>query len=227
MGSIAELGAPRRAAAGVGVGPGVGPGVGAGPGPGAGAGAGPGAGAGAGAGPEAGLLDDLDDVARLYVEEAVRVRRIVRMSVTAPPAVIEDACQVAWSRLLIHRERLRRESARAWLVRVAVREAIKSIQRERREWSLEALLEQGARSEVGGSAETGITLPTPPLIEDLVEQKHRLESIRALPERQRRLVWLQGLGLSYREIAGETGMTRRTVERQLLRARSSLAKAGT
>src|ERR1700722_10137148 len=175
---------------------------------------------------EAGLLDDLDDVARLYVEEAVRVRRIVRMSVTAPPAVIEDACQVAWSRLLIHRARLRRESARAWLVRVAIREAVKSIQRERRERSLEALLEQGGGSAAGDSADPGMTLPTPALIEDLVEQKTRLESIRALPERQRRLVWLQGLGLSYREMAGETGMTRRTVERQLMRARSSLAKAG-
>src|ERR1700684_149135 len=171
------------------------------------------------------LLVDLDDVARLYVEEAVKVRRIVRMSVTASPAVIEDACQVAWSRLLIHRARLRRESARAWLVRVAVREAIKSIQRERRERSLEALLEQGGRSTAGGSGDTGMTLPTPALIEDLVEQKDRLESIRALPERQRRLVWLQGLGLSYREMAGETGMTRRTVERQLVRARSSLAEA--
>ena len=175
---------------------------------------------------EVGLLDDLDDVARLYAEEAVRVRRIVRMSVTAPPAVIEDACQVAWCRLLIHRARLRRESARAWLVRVAVREAVKSIQRERRERSLEALLEQGGRSVARGSAQTGMTLPAPALIDDLVEQKHRLESIRALPERQRRLVWLQGLGLSYREMAGETGMTRRTVERQLMRARSSLAKAG-
>jgi RNA polymerase sigma factor (sigma-70 family) len=193
MSSIAELGAPRRSAAGV--------------------------------GREAGLLDDLDDVARLYVEESVRVRRIVRMSVTAPPAVIEDACQVAWSRLLIHRARLRRESARAWLVRVAVREAIKSIQRERRERSLEALLEQGGRSAADGSPEPGMTLPTPALIEDLVEQKNRLESIRALPERQRRLVWLQGLGLSYREMAGETGMTRRTVERQLMRARSARAEA--
>jgi RNA polymerase sigma factor (sigma-70 family) len=180
----------------------------------------------AGARREVGLLDDLDAVARLYAEEAVRVRRIVRMSVTAPPAVIEDACQVAWSRLLIHRARLRRESARAWLVRVAVREAVKSIQRERRERSLEALLEQGGRSVASGSTDTGMTLPTPALIEDLVEQKHRLESIRLLPERQRRLVWLQGLGLSYREMAGETGMTRRTVERQLMRARSSLAKAG-
>ena len=46
---------------------------------------------------------------------------------------------------MIHRARLRRESARAWLVRVAIREAIKSIQRERRERSLEALLEQGGR----------------------------------------------------------------------------------
>jgi RNA polymerase sigma factor (sigma-70 family) len=180
----------------------------------------------AGAGRAAGLLDDLDDVARFYVEESVRVRRIVRMSVTAPPAVIEDACQVAWSRLLIHRARLRRESARAWLVRVAIREAVKSIQRERRERSLEALLEQGGGSAAGDSADPGMTLPTPALVEDLVEQKTRLESIRALPERQRRLVWLQGLGLSYREMAGETGMTRRTVERQLMRARSSLAEAG-
>jgi RNA polymerase sigma factor (sigma-70 family) len=175
-------------------------------------------------GPDRGLLIDLDDVARLYVEEAVRVRRIVRMSVTAPPAVIEDACQVAWTRLLIHRARLRRESARAWLIRVAIREVIKSIQRERREWSLEALLEPGGRSAAGGSPDAGMTLPTPPLIEDLVEQKNRLDSIQALPERQRRLVWLQGLGLSYREMAGETGMTRRTVERQLIRARSSLAR---
>ena len=178
----------------------------------------------AGADREVGLLDDLDDVARLYAEEAVRVRRIVRMSVTAPPAVIEDACQVAWCRLLIHRARLRRESARAWLVRVAVREAVKSVQRERRERSLEALLEQGGRSAARGSVQTGMTLPAPALIDDLVEQKHRLESIRALPERQRRLVWLQGLGLSYREMAAATGMTRRTVERQLMRARSSLAR---
>ena len=167
-----------------------------------------------------------DDMGELYAMHARRLRQIVRVGVRAPEPLIEDACQVAWSRLLIHRARLRRESARAWLVRVAIREAVKSIQRERRERSLEALLEQGGGSAAGDSADPGITLPTPALIEDLVEQKNRLESIRALSERQRRLVWLQGLGLSYREMAGETGMTRRTVERQLMRARSSLAKAG-
>jgi RNA polymerase sigma factor (sigma-70 family) len=178
-----------------------------------------------GAGGDRGLLADLDDVAQLYVEEAGRVRRIVHMSVAAPSAVIEDACQVAWTRLVIHRARLRRESARAWLVRVAIREVFKAIARERRERSLEALLEHGGRAAPGDAADPGMALPTPALIEDLIEQKNRLESIQALPERQRRLLWLQGLGLSYREMAGETGMTRRTVERQLIRARSSLAKA--
>ena len=179
----------------------------------------------AGAGRDDGFLVDLDDIARLYVEEAISVRRIVRMSVAASPAAIEDACQVAWTRLLIHRTRLRRESARAWLIRVAIHEVLRSMQRERRERSLDALLEHAGRSAPSEVADAGITLSTPVLIEDLVEQKNRLESIRALPERQRRLVWLQGLGLSYREMAGETGMTRRTVERQLIRARSSLAEA--
>ncbi len=177
----------------------------------------------AAAGHDDGLLVDIDDVARLYLQEAVRVRRIVRMSVAASPAVIEDACQVAWTRLLIHRARLRRESARAWLVRVAIREVFRSIQRDRRERSLEALLEQGRSAT--SDADARMTLSTPTLIEDLVEQKNRLEAIQALPERQRRLVWLQGLGLSYREMAGETGMTRRTVERQLIRAHHSLAQA--
>src|ERR1700749_1631970 len=76
-------------------------------------------------------LRDLDDVATLYREEAASIRRIVGAHVSAPPAVIEDACQVAWCRLLIPRARLRPESARAWLVQVAVRETLKAVRRER------------------------------------------------------------------------------------------------
>ncbi|HEX5193502.1 MAG TPA: sigma-70 family RNA polymerase sigma factor [Solirubrobacteraceae bacterium] len=172
-----------------------------------------------------GVLDDLDDVARLYREEAVRIRKLVRMHVVASSALVEDACQIAWCRLLIHRARVRRESARAWLVQVAVHEALKAIAREGRERSLEALQERDRRPDRGVEPAIASTL-TPTLIEDLVEQRARLDSVRALPDRQRRLVWLQGLGLSYREMAGETGMTRRTVERQLMRARVSLSKAG-
>ena len=170
------------------------------------------------------VFEDIDDIARLYREEAVRIRKLVRTQVVASPALVEDACQIAWCRLLIHRARVRRESARAWLVQVAVREALKAIARERRERSLETLQERDGRPDRGRDVESAI-LPTPTLIEDLVEQRARLDSVRTLPDRQRRLVWLQGLGLSYREMAGETGMTRRTVERQLMRARTSLAKA--
>jgi DNA-directed RNA polymerase specialized sigma24 family protein len=37
---------------------------------------------------------------------------------------------------------------------------------------------------------------------------------------------MQGLGYDYREIAAQTGSTRRTVERNLLRARQGLAHLG-
>jgi DNA-directed RNA polymerase specialized sigma24 family protein len=50
----------------------------------------------------------------------------------------------------------------------------------------------------------------------------RLELLRELPERQERLIWLQGLGFGYPEMADETDMTMRTVERQLMKARRHL-----
>jgi DNA-directed RNA polymerase specialized sigma24 family protein len=51
----------------------------------------------------------------------------------------------------------------------------------------------------------------------------RLRALDRLPERRRRLIWLQGLGFSYAEMAGVTGDSPRTVERQLRRARQELA----
>lgn len=161
-----------------------------------------------------GCVATLDEVAELFAEQASRVRRLVRAGVRAPEPLIEDACQLAWIRLFQCRARVRRETAIAWLVRTAMREAIKLMHRDGRELSLDALAEQA-----------GDHPPprTPALLEELVEQRARLESIRILPERQQRLVWLQGLGLTYTEMAGQTGTTRRTVERQLLRAKRTLA----
>ncbi len=159
-----------------------------------------------------GCVATLDEVAELFAEQASRVRRLVRAGVRAPEPLIEDACQLAWIRLFQCRARVRRETAIAWLVRTAMREAIKLMHRDGRELSLDALAEQA-----------GDPPRTPALLEELVEQRARLESIRILPERQQRLVWLQGLGLTYTEMAGQTGTTRRTVERQLLRAKRTLA----
>jgi RNA polymerase sigma factor (sigma-70 family) len=156
------------------------------------------------------------DVAELYETHAGRLCQRVRLAVRAPEAVIEDACQFAWSRLCHHRARVRREAALAWLVQTAVHEAFKLLRREGRELSLDALLEDAGDTP---QFRAGVAL------DELVEQRARLDSIGSLPERQQRLIWLQGLGLSYAEMAGETGATTRTVERQLLRAKRALVHA--
>ena len=161
-------------------------------------------------------LERLQDVADLYAAHAVSVRRLVRLNVHACDAVIDDACQVAWTRLVYHRARVHREAATRWLVRVAVHEAFKLLRRSARDLSLEELCEDGDGDGPGAA---------PCVLEELAAQRARLEAIRGLPERQQRLVWLAGLGFSYEEMAGETGATRRTVERQLVRARGTLARA--
>lgn len=153
-----------------------------------------------------------DEVAELYRRDSARLLRVVRQGVRAPEPVIEDACQMAWGRLLDRHDRVRRDTVTSWLVLTAVHEACRLMRRAGREVSLE-LLGEAPNGTVGPSAD------------EIVDHRARLHALRSLPERQRRLVWLQGLGLSYSEMALQTGSTVRTVERQLLRARRRLAEA--
>jgi RNA polymerase sigma factor (sigma-70 family) len=161
----------------------------------------------AGADPE--CVETLQEVADLYASQAARVRRLVHLRLTAPDALVEDACQVAWMRLVRNRSRVRRQTAASWLVRVAAREALRLMDLRDRDWPLEVLDDDLGR--------------VPDLIDAFADSQARLGAVDHLPERQRRLVWLQGLGFSYSEIAGVTGDSPRTVERQLLRARRKLA----
>jgi RNA polymerase sigma factor (sigma-70 family) len=163
----------------------------------------------------AGLGLGLGDVDELYRVLAPRLRLIVRSNVRAPEPVIEDACQVAWSQLVRHSEHVRRDTALAWLTTTAVREAFKQSRRDRRELSLDAELERAG--ELPGGSEA----PGPA---EVVELRERLGQVRRLPERQQRLVWMHAAGLTYVEIADRTGDTRRTVERQLLRAKGRLER---
>jgi RNA polymerase sigma factor (sigma-70 family) len=153
------------------------------------------------------------DIADLYGQFASRLQQIVRSDVRAPEPVIEDACQFAWSRLVDHAGRVRRDCALAWLATTAVREARRMARREGRELSLDAAVE-----DAGDRA----LLSLSPRPDELVERQERLAQIALLPERQQRLLWLHALGLSYVEMADHTGCTRRTVERQLLRAKRSI-----
>jgi DNA-directed RNA polymerase specialized sigma24 family protein len=96
-------------------------------------------------------------------------------------------------------------------VRVAVHEALRAIVRASRDVPLEELEEDREPRTV------------PDLRHGLTEGRERLRMIGELPVRQQRLVWLHGLGFSYAEMAVATGESRRTIERQLLRARHALA----
>jgi RNA polymerase sigma factor (sigma-70 family) len=157
------------------------------------------------------------DVGELFALHAKRLEQIVRVDVRAPQPLIEDACQFAWSRLVSHAHRIQRETALPWLVRTASRQAFKLIRREARELSLEHVLE------VAPEPLDCLRASAP---DELVERRQRLASICLLPQRQQRLVWLQGLGLSYDEMAEREGYTTRTVERQLLRAKRAMRASG-
>lgn len=146
------------------------------------------------------------DVGELYGLLARRLEQVVRLGVRAPDAVIEDACQVAWSRLLHHHQRVHRETVMSWLVRTAVHEALKLLRRDRRELPLESAAEQAM-------------LATPAQV---IECRERIAELARLPERQQRAVWLHAFGLNYAEIAVYEGCSTRTVERQLLRARQAI-----
>jgi RNA polymerase sigma factor (sigma-70 family) len=156
------------------------------------------------------------EIGELYERFAAPLERIVRSDIRAPEPVIEDACQFAWSRLVHHAGRVRREAVLAWLARTAIREAFKLIRREDRELSLE---DTAALS----SASLQPSRALGP--EELSVCRDRLDTIRSLPERQQRLLWLHLLGLSYAEIASHTGCSERTVERQLLRAKRAVRAA--
>jgi RNA polymerase sigma factor (sigma-70 family) len=159
------------------------------------------------------------DVGELYGTLARRLEQLVRLDVRAPDAVIEDACQFAWSRLVIHSGRVSAEGALSWLATTAVREALKLLRKNSRELSLDAGL--GASSTSTGASSLAPLSPIPGPHEAL-EYRERLLALRCLPQRQRQMLWLQGAGLSYAEIATATGCTTRTVERQLLRAKRAL-----
>jgi RNA polymerase sigma factor (sigma-70 family) len=152
------------------------------------------------------------DLARLYRSLAHELERIVGTGVPAPD-VVDDACQFAWTQLICHSDRVQHEAALGWLATTAVREAFRLIRAAEREPSLEALLHV--------FDESTLTVGS----EERFECQERLLALGSLPPRQQRLIWLHAMGLTYAEMAIHEGATRRTVERQLLRARATVRLA--
>src|SRR5438445_11460935 len=86
----------------------------------------------------------LRDIERLYRDLSPGLERTVRQVVRCSDAVVEDACQFAWSRLVYHRSRVYRETAFGWLATTAIREAFKLARRNPRAPSPDEALGQCA-----------------------------------------------------------------------------------
>ncbi len=154
------------------------------------------------------------DEGELFAHYHDMLLRAVSRQASAPAVVIEDACAFAWLQLL--RYQPQRDNIVAWLVTVAVREAWKLSRRQRAEISAEV----EASDAYAHLEHTGATL------DDQVAAREALRAVAELPERQRHLLARQAAGLSYDEIAAETGDSWRTVDRQLGRARARIREAG-
>ncbi len=150
------------------------------------------------------------ELSAMYARHAEDVRRIVSDNLTLTDDVLDDACQFAWSSLVMGHTRIAAGAELRWLVTTATREALRLL-RLRRLGPVPAL-------SLVPDADEDPTFTS-------VRARECLQGMRQLPDRQQRMVWLQVLGYGYREIASVTGDSPRTVQRQLARARQRLRAA--
>jgi RNA polymerase sigma factor (sigma-70 family) len=159
------------------------------------------------------------DEAALFSEHHERLVRTVRRSVSAPTALIEDACGWACEQL-VRTQPERGPRVFGWLRTVAVHEAYRLSKLQRREAELEELV----RRQVDDSAAEGWEQFIPGRT-DLAAHLHAMEALEALaslPVRQRRYLTLLVGGHRYTEIAQLTGATYTNVNKHLAKARTSI-----
>ena len=154
--------------------------------------------------------DETTLFAELHPKLARQVRRLVRTS----EENVQDACSFAFLQLL--RYQPSRESVFSWLLTVAVREAVKLDQRGR-DRRLPAREDGGELEPVDERADPELRLQTLAALEAI--------AAAGLTARQARIVALHAAGHTYQSISEMLGLSKRTVERQLLRARRKLRSA--
>src|SRR5215204_6876878 len=128
------------------------------------------------------------DEADLYRRHHHALLIAVSHAINGSGALIEDACQTAWTILL--RRQPDRASVFSWLYVVAIHEAYRLSAIERRELHLEDLA-------IEGDWET--ILAGRLSVEDQLEALEALRTLAALPKAQRRDLTLRVAGFSYRE----------------------------
>jgi DNA-directed RNA polymerase specialized sigma24 family protein len=156
------------------------------------------------------------DEADLYRRHHRALHRAVAHVVGAPRELIEDACQTAWAILI--RCQPDRYRIFAWLRIVAIHEAYRLSEIDRRDARLERL-----RPEDGNWHDISAD---PRSLEDAIEALEALRVVAALPEGQRRDFVLKLAGYSYEEIRRlSPGRTTTNVNKSLAKARARIRRA--
>lgn len=156
--------------------------------------------------------DDSAALAALYREYGARLVRALR-SRGIPESVAEDAAQDAWTILSrLGSGHLRAESPFAWLVTVAEREAWRALQRQ-----------AAPLDDAPEPLDHGADVPT--LAELRARLAEGMDALAALPEHQRTALTAQAVGLTYNEVAEQTGHTYTWVNRHTTEARKALREA--
>jgi RNA polymerase sigma factor (sigma-70 family) len=157
------------------------------------------------------------DEEALYRAHHTRLLRLIARDVPARPQVIEDACAYAWAELLGRQPE--RTSIVGWLRVVARREAIRLAQCDRATVLMSAInpdaLPFPARSTNCPAGSAG----------ERCEALEALSLLAGLPDRRRTFLAAKVAGYSYEEIAAELEVSWRTVNRQLVRARTAVRAA--
>ena len=155
------------------------------------------------------------DEANLYERHHQALLIAVSHAINGSAALIEDACQSAWTILL--RRQPDRASVFAWLYVVAIHEAYRLSAIERRELHLEDLAVEGDWETILAGRVT---------VEDQLEALEALRALAGLPDRQRRDLSLRVAGFTYREIAAMSeGRTYTNVNKHLVKARARIRRA--
>lgn len=154
------------------------------------------------------------DETALYQQHAAALARSVRRAVNTSNAIVEDACQFAWTQFLRHQPD--RDYVLGWLRTTAIREAWALSSNERRAVSLD--VPAGERDDAGTVADCMVGRD----LELELRAREVLRSVAALRPRQRYAISRLAAGLSYEEIQAEGGLSHTQVNRHLTRARAAL-----
>jgi RNA polymerase sigma factor (sigma-70 family) len=149
------------------------------------------------------------DETALYREWAPRLRRVVAGCVNTSDANLDDACSFAWAQLLRHQPR--QETAFAWMVTVAKREAWRLDRSERRE----------------ACAIVALTEEMPHIADDASNRealRDVLENVERLHPRRRQMLMEHASGYTFDEIAERHGINRARARALVYKARLQLAE---